>query len=78
MADPAGKARRKMAITIAIRQAKWGPSLVPILESLTFSEDEDVGVLGVAVEIFVKIAASGEEGDSPSSSVQTQKGTIQS
>lgn len=72
-ADLAGNAKRKMAIAIAIRPVKWGPSLVPKLVSLAFSDDvDDVGV-GVAVEAFVKIAASGEPGASPNSSVQSKR-----
>lgn len=73
-ADPAGNAKRKMAIAIAIRPVKWGPSLVPKLVSLVFSDadDDDVEV-GVAVEAFVKIAASGEPGASPNSSVQSKR-----
>lgn len=57
---------------ITTKPTKWGSSLSP-----TFASLADVGVpvdgvvVGVAVEAFdEKIAASGEVGDSPSSSVQ--------
>ena len=74
-ADPAGNAKRKMAIAIAIRPVKWGPSLVPklVLLALAFSDDDDDVGVGVAVEAFVKIAASGEPGASPNSSVQSKR-----
>lgn len=72
-ADSAGNVKRKMAIAIAIRPVKWGPSLVPKLAALAFSDDDDDVGVGVAVEIFVKIAASGEPGASPNSSVQSKR-----
>lgn len=73
-ADPAGiNAKRKMVIkAIATKPAKWGSSLSPTFASL--AEDGvvvDGVVVGVAVEAFdEKIAASGEVGDRPRSSVQ--------
>ena len=81
MADPEGNAIKTMAMAIAIRAAAmWGPCLVPKLPLSAFSGDDVVlPVAGVvvepeaagvaAVEAFVKIAASGELGDKPRSSV---------
>lgn len=69
--DPTGKAKRKrMVIAVAISPAELGPSPDPMLESLAASCDDGVGV---AVEAFVKMAASGELGDSPSRPVQTER-----
>ena len=62
-----------MVIAVAISPTELGPSPDPILA--VSCDDDDVpvdGVLGVAAEAFVKMAASGEVGDSPSRPVQTE------
>lgn len=74
-ADPAGEANTKMAATIMKKPARWGLCWNP-LESPAFSDCDvpvDVDAAGVAVvEAFVKMAASGELGDMPRSSVHWQ------
>lgn len=81
MADPEGNAIKTMAVTIAVRAAaRWGLTLVPTLSLPAFSGDAvvfplagvvvEAGTPGAAgVEAFVKMAASGELGDMPRSSV---------
>jgi hypothetical protein len=60
-----------MVIAVAISPAELGPSPDPILAACS-GDDVPVDGLGVDFEAFVKMAASGELGDSPSRPVQTE------
>lgn len=67
-------ARKKTAIaTTKVGPTRYGPCLGPFEVESAFSGDDVPVVEGDAVvEAFVKIAASGELGDRPKSSVHTK------
>lgn len=63
-----------MATAVAIRPAWWGPGLVIPLESPAFAgADFPAGAEGVAVDVLLKIAASGEPAGMPRSSGDLKK-----
>lgn len=61
--------------TTKVGQARYGPFLYPFeVESALSGDDVPPVVAGAAVvDAFVKIAASGELGDRPKSSVHTKR-----